>query len=821
MPEYLAPGVYVEETSFRSKSIEGVSTSTTAFVGPTRKGPTYNPDKPSPDTLPELLTSFGDFERIYGGLDDLSFGTNYLAHAVKAYFDNGGSRLFVSRVFQTDTADGLAASPLIDKTSTGTEATLFRARTPGSAGNGVVRVRQVTTPATELSLKRAPEGSMVRIGGGTTSPATKARLLGAKPPFALPTGGKLLLTAGATDVDVEIKGTETSVTGEAITAPFTVTQAAGDHVLDVMIDGVPQLIPLITAQGATTATFNSVADIVALLNRELHSGYAEVTGGGNDQIRIASDRRGKAAMVKVRGNSTLGFVPETGKTHITATGTDEGTDNNVNDVWAITADELGALVGTLSQGKVSAGYSPEVDRLVLTSADEGETAVLTVRDGDPADDDVAKAFGFQPNQTATGMGTEPVQYYMKRGGTWLDGQQSPKSLDLGAEFPTNGTSVHGADIITLSVVTMGADGNETGYEGLGFDDAHPRWVGHALAKDPTSRLEMLQGLAWMDQGTGVSAFELRDRLFATGEVRDIWLTGGFDGAEPTAAAYERGLKAIEQNDDVSIVAAPGGSAYQDAQGIMNALVTHADGGHRYRIAVLDTPPGQTVTQAKAVRSQFDSTHAAMYYPWVTVPNPLTRPGDESIPRELTLPPSGFVCGIYARSDVEHGVYKAPANEVVRGALRFETDINFAQQELLNPLGVNCLRFFPGRGYRVWGARTASSDPEWKYVNIRRYFNYLERSIDRGTQWAVFEPNGERLWDNIRQTISDFLYNEWVSGALLGADPKQAFFVRCDRSTMTQNDLDNGRLICLVGVAAIKPAEFVIFRIGQKTADARS
>jgi len=158
---------------------------------------------------------------------------------------------------------------------------------------------------------------------------------------------------------------------------------------------------------------------------------------------------------------------------------------------------------------------------------------------------------------------------------------------------------------------------------------------------------------------------------------------------------------------------------------------------------------------------------------------------------------------------------------VRSALRFESDINFHQQELLNPLGVNCLRFFAGRGYRVWGARTASSDPEWKYVNVRRYFNYLEASIDRGTQWAVFEPNGPQLWANVRRTIEDFLLNEWMSGALLGDKPEKAYFVRCDRSTMTQNDLDNGRLICLIGVAPLRPAEFVIFRIGQWTADRRN
>jgi phage tail sheath protein FI len=186
-----------------------------------------------------------------------------------------------------------------------------------------------------------------------------------------------------------------------------------------------------------------------------------------------------------------------------------------------------------------------------------------------------------------------------------------------------------------------------------------------------------------------------------------------------------------------------------------------------------------------------------------------------------MPPSGFICGIYARNDIQRGVFKAPANEVVRSAIRFEREINFAEQEVLNPLGVNCLRFFVGRGYRVWGARTVSSDSEFRYVSDRRYFNYLEASVFRGSQWAVFEPNGPRLWANVREMISNFLYAEWRAGALLGATPEEAYFVRCDRSTMTQQDLDSGRLVCEIGVALVKPAEFVIFRIGQKTADART
>jgi len=190
------------------------------------------------------------------------------------------------------------------------------------------------------------------------------------------------------------------------------------------------------------------------------------------------------------------------------------------------------------------------------------------------------------------------------------------------------------------------------------------------------------------------------------------------------------------------------------------------------------------------------------------------------PIRRTLPPSGFVAGIYARSDIERGVHKAPANEVVRGLTKFELNINRARQDVLNPEGVNCLRFFEGRGSRVWGARTMSSDPEWKYVNVRRLFIYIEHSIDKATQWAVFEPNNDRLWANIRRMVEDFMFVLWRDGALIGQKPEEAYFVRCDRTTMTQNDLDNGRMICLVGLAPSRPAEYVIFRVGQWTADSK-
>jgi len=179
-----------------------------------------------------------------------------------------------------------------------------------------------------------------------------------------------------------------------------------------------------------------------------------------------------------------------------------------------------------------------------------------------------------------------------------------------------------------------------------------------------------------------------------------------------------------------------------------------------------------------------------------------------------------MAGIWARSDEQNGVAKAPANEVVLGAVDFERNITFAEQAALNPRGINCLRFFPDRGFRVWGARTASSDPEFMYLNVRRYLIYLEHSIDNSTQWAVFENNGPALWARVKESIDSFLFNEFKEGSLLGSSPAEAYFVRCDRTTMTQNDLDNGRMICLIGVAVLKPAEFVIFRIGQKTATTR-
>jgi phage tail sheath protein FI len=272
-----------------------------------------------------------------------------------------------------------------------------------------------------------------------------------------------------------------------------------------------------------------------------------------------------------------------------------------------------------------------------------------------------------------------------------------------------------------------------------------------------------------------------------------------------------GIFSLENIDDISIVAAPG----RTGQDVQNALINHCT-LMRYRFAVLDSLPNARLRDVQTQRQLYDTTYGAIYYPWMVIGDPFGRNGDVRY-----VPPSGHVAGVYARSDVQRGVHKAPANEVVLGIRDLQVRLTKGEQDILNPKHINCLRDFReiNRGLRVWGARTLSSDPEWKYVNVRRLFLFVEKSIERGSQFAVFEPNSEPLWATIHRSVSNFLTAVWRSGALEGTKVEEAFFVKVDRTTMTQNDIDNGRLIILVGIAPVRPAEFVIFRISQKTREA--
>jgi len=283
------------------------------------------------------------------------------------------------------------------------------------------------------------------------------------------------------------------------------------------------------------------------------------------------------------------------------------------------------------------------------------------------------------------------------------------------------------------------------------------------------------------------------------------------------ATARTGFAGLESIDEITILAAPDlMSAHQqgaiDAEGVKTAqlaIISHCE-QMGDRVAVLDPPPDLSPQQIRTWRQDeagYDSRYATLYYPWIRVFDPSTG-------RNITVPPSGHIAGVWARSDGERGVHKAPANEVIRGAVELDVRLSKGEQDLLNPIGVNCVRAFPGRGIRVWGARTLSSDPAWRYLNVRRLFNYLEESILGGTQWTVFEPNDHTLWAKMRRTISAFLVNEWRKGALFGLTPDDAFYVKCDDETNPAESIDAGMVVCEIGVAPVKPAEFVIFRLSQ-------
>jgi phage tail sheath protein FI len=652
MPEYLAPGVFVEEVSYRAKSIEGVSTTTTGFIGPTRFGPT--------DVEPDIVTSLVEYERTYGDRGQLVFGDrphpthNYLWHAVRAFFENGGKRLYVQRVFTPtdpdDDASGAAHAEL------GGGALTVRSRFPGVAGKRRVRIT-LSLGINALALEPSPIATLGSPPAAPSSEVPMRRVL-----------------RGLVDRDV------------------------------VWISRSPAAL---TPTGERNGTF--------------YLATAHETAAG-----IA-----------------WRFTPP-----VAADPVLDLDDLQVDPSNADLSDEVRTVTATIT---------------VAPTEEDGATQVWSELPLDP----LHRSFGapdaltyrFQPNPDNI---------------TWR--RTTPLVIEAAGAI---------ADGLAL-------------LEGL-FTHQPPLEV--ALAQT----------------GTTVAERSI-----------DLLLDGGDDGLRPTAASYEgdqhdlddkSGLKAFEDLEDISIVAAPGATHdFQDvlyrpqASTIVALLIGHAE-RMRYRIAVIDAGEAQDISEVRAMRATLDSKYAALYYPWVRVLDPVTQ-------QEIHLPPSGFVAGIYARNDSERAVFKAPANEVVTLALGFERTLNKAQQEVLNPEGINCFRFFEGRGNRLWGARTISSDPEWKYVNLRRYFAYLERSIDVGTQWAVFEPNGPNLWANVRRTISDFLFNEFVMGAYIGDKPDTSYFVKCDRSTMTQNDIDNGRLVCQIGVAVVKPAEFVIFRVGQWTADAK-
>lgn len=478
----------------------------------------------------------------------------------------------------------------------------------------------------------------------------------------------------------------------------------------------------------------------------------------------------------------------------------------------------------------AAGYAPSKDapviqmmaknpgmwgndiRATLAPASKAKTQILEILDTmDGKKYLVKNGAGFQPGDIIAF--SDQAQTVLNR---VVKNQDNILTLETEFEVDVVDKNLLPSRVITTCEFSLEVRYNDTVefYDNLSFNINSPNYLDKELAKSDLIEAHY----------TGGEPKELTAPFVqiagSEGEaVASVSFSGGSNGniAEITAADFigtdngagrRTGIQSFLDNDMVSLMAVPGVTD----PNVQLMLVAHCENlGSRF--AVLDIPKdARKVQDIQAHRDIFDSSYAALYHPWLTVFDPLDK-------KNIAIPPSGSVLGIYARSDNTRGVHKAPANEVVRACVGLDRMFNTGEQDILNPMGVNLIRSFPGQGIRVWGARTATSNPSWKYINVRRLCIFIEESIKANTSWAVFEPNDEVLWVRVQRTISVFLNGLWRGGSLAGSSPEEAFFVNIGRDTMSQDDIDNGRLICVIGIAPVKPAEFVIFRISQKTGDA--
>jgi phage tail sheath protein FI len=753
MPEYLSPGVYVEEIDAGPKPIEGVSTSTAGMVGVTARGPV--------DGKPAFVTSFAEYVRSFGGsvdVDDAVKAEWEADHeegglfwqfplAIKGFFDNGGQLLYVKRVVPKAAAaataafgTGIIAEIVQDAAKT---SDTVRVRTLSGIVPGAVVTLHVDAQKIDLTVKSYDASAKtVTFTTPLTQPVRNGRdYLELKTAAPIAAAGTLVATASApgawgNTVTVRVRPMESATlnlladptVANNIAAVTTVKTAAkaGDTDVDLVDAGAFAVNDVVTVAGARFSVAAKAGTKITLATA------------------LAADAPVGTAVARVPSAGTVGqklvWVASAGELYVGAL---VEIDTGAAKLETVVSTIQGSKV-TLADNLTAAPFAGDKLRLV-----EAEVSVT-----------------YAPTEASASAVSEVFSRLRL-----VDDANNPSK-----EFIITNVNENSA-LVTLSPATFSATS-------LGAFPFAARPVLTPEAGDPPVA-------GWLPLAGG-------DDKLETLTVDDFV---GIDGGP----GKRTGIQSLEDVDDVSLALVPG----LWSQTVQSALITHCE-LLKYRFAILDPRTGLDIEGMRAFREPLDSKYAALYYPWLVARDPFTQ-------EDELVPPSGHLAGIYARVDDERGVWKAPANEIVRSILRFEQDITRREQDVLNPVGIDALRFFPDRGLRVWGARTVSSDPAWRYINVRRLFIFVERSIDVGTQWVVFEPNDETTWARVRQSVSNFLDTIWRAGGLQGKRD-EAYFVRCDRTTMSQDDLDNGRLICLVGIAPVKPAEFVIFRIQQKTLD---
>jgi hypothetical protein len=730
------------------------------------------------DGKPVLVTTFNDYQRIFGGFlpqppAGLALQWGSAANleggawwdfplAVKGFFDNGGQLLYVKRVFSANGA--VAAS--------------------GSAAMGLVA--EVTSDAAKgakvLALRHLfgiEHGTAVTIveggpSGGTIGRTTVDAYDGVRGTITLHDPLAQEVRAARGDV-VEIAAPSLADPAKAATDPANATVTFQARALGAWGNSLQaQIRPM---AGATMTILPDPAQ-----------GPVAVTA-------LSQDAAANAAQIVVPVTAGTFDASIDGKTVLIAGHRFQVSNPQVNN------NELTLTIAPAQHGAWKAGLA--VQRLRTTAlanaAQLGVNGAQNLYAGAICELDSGTA---KEIHTVSSVSGSVVTFDADLTGTYLEGDRlRVVEAEVLVRYQPAGGQVVEEDFANLRIAAKDSDVGR---------EASSLW---AAVNNQSQLITLDEGAAFSTSLTefpttyphgGWLTLQNGDDALGALSVEDFV---GVDGG----SGHRTGIQAMEDIDEIAICAVPG----MWSQTVQAALISHCE-LLKDRFAILDPPDGLDIDGIGAFRQVLDTEYAALYYPWCVTVDPLSGPTVTNV----HVPPSGLLAGIYANTDVTRGVHKAPANVVIQGINLvggLAADITKREQDVLNPVGINALRFFPGLGERVWGARTLSSDTDWKYINVRRLFIYVEKSIYNGTQWVVFEPNNEQLWALVRQSISAFLTTVWQSGALAGTTADEAFFVQCDRTTMSQDDLDNGRLICIIGLAPVYPAEFVIFRFEQKTA----
>ena len=812
MPEYLSPGVYIEEVEIGPKPIEGVSTSTAGFLGETERGP----------TLPTPVTSWLEYQRIFGDY----FGKDkYLPYAIDGFFRNGGQRCYVARIVKMN-----ATKATVNPKASGSAVTM-NAIGEGSWGNRVVvKISQIAADGTfkitafywkqmpaalfdpEFDGKSQPRPSMAESFNVALDKSSsdyyvsKVNLL----------SNLIQIVENSTltkNLLQGINGTAAGVAKSNVAGPYdTLTLAAGtpntltaqDLWVKVTDDyGQRQVTAVLTFNAAnnqiTVDPQDCVLDPKRTYTYELY--WLQTLTLGLDDGVVSNE------------TLAVAFAVDPYKT-VALDGSASGVDDYKNDSITIT--------GGVGAGQVKTVAAYDKAKKVVT-VDKAWTVVPDATSAYSVKHSVA-------SDKVVAAGTTKKLINLGAAASAVDDAYKDMTLEV-----TDAAGVHSGVIASYVAATqiaaLKADldvvpADQTPYA------VYSMVQGAVLAgvPDPYFSISLKDNVALPDAGctiqitagTGKGQSRIVQGISAAAPwiatVDQKWDTipdatskyliddptsglvpADFERADTNQPGKKQALTGFAEIEDISIVYSPNSL---QLSGVTDLLISHCE-NLKDRFLIIDARSAEPMP----VLPPTDSEYAAFYYPWINIVDAATG-------LTVLVPPGGFMAGVYAGTDTDRGVFKAPANVTVSGADSTQFIINKGMQDLLNPKGVNCIRSFSGGGVKIWGARTMSSDPLWKYINVRRFFIFIEKSIEQGTQWVVFEPNNEKLWARVIQTISQFLTTQWKSGALMGMTPEQAFFVKCDRTTMTQDDIDNGRLVVMVGLATTKPAEFVIFRIAQ-------